>query len=425
MPVNIERPHKTRILFVAEAVTLAHIARPITLARSLDPRMFDVHFAHHPRYRELLGEVAFTEHDIDSITPLQFMQALAAGSPLYDLETLKRYVAQELDLIARIQPDIIVGDFRLTLSLSARIAGIPYVAIGNAYWSPHCKQDYTVPDLPFTRILGPTLGQWLFSLMRPFAFALHCLPMHRLMRSYGFGSLGFDLREVYTHGDCTLYADIPELYRMHGLPAHHHFIGPVNWSPEFPLPDWWQNLPQTVPVVYVTLGSSGPRELLPELIAALGQLEVTALISTAGAPLPEKTPDNVFTATYLPGDKCVSLASLVVCNGGSPSTYQALAQGVPVIGVATNLDQYLNMASVAKTGAAELLRAGSCDATELAALVKRMLAEGAYARAARAIAERLSGYNSLREFPRIINEIANAGSNPTDTSGTIPSRKNT
>jgi UDP:flavonoid glycosyltransferase YjiC (YdhE family) len=409
MPFQQKVPHKIRILFVAEAVTLAHVARPLALARSLDPGSFDIHFARHPRYRELMGQVEFSEHEIHSIAPQQFMQALASGSPLYDFATLKQYVEEDLKLISAIQPDIIVGDFRLTLAVSARKAAIPYVALGNAYWSPHCTQDYTVPELPFTRMLGPAVGQWVFSLARPVAFALHCVPMHRLTRSYGMPSLGCDLRRVYTNGDYTLYADIPELYQMSNMPATHRFIGPVDWSPEFPLPDWWGELPQDVPFVYVTLGSSGQAELLPTLVAALGQLEVTALVSTAGAPLPRETPDNVFVAPYLPGEKCVELASLVICNGGSPGTYQALLRGVPVIGIATNLDQYLNMGAIVKTGAGQLLRAGTCDTQQLVSLIRSMLAQPAAGNAAAVLADRLAGCDSRREFPRIINEIARRG----------------
>jgi UDP:flavonoid glycosyltransferase YjiC (YdhE family) len=409
MPTDHAFGHKLRILFVAEAVTLAHVARPLALARSLDAESFDIHLARHPRYRELMGQVAFAEHEIHSIAPQQFMQALASGSPLYDFATLKQYVAEDLKLIDAIQPDIIVGDFRLTLAVSARKAAIPYVALGNAYWSPHCMQGYTVPDLPFTRLLGPAMGQWVFSVARPVAFALHCLPMRRLRRSYGMSSLGFDLRRVYTNGDYTLYADIPELYQMTNLPASHRFIGPVDWSPEFPLPRWWNEVPLDNPIVYVTLGSSGQAKLLPTLVAALGQLDVTALISTAGAPLPRETPSNVFVAPYLPGEKCVELASLVICNGGSPGTYQALLRGVPVIGIATNLDQYLNMGAIVKTGAGQLLRAGTADTKQLVSLIRRMLAESAPRDAAAALVERLEKYDSRREFPRIIKEIGRSG----------------
>lgn len=41
---------RRRILFVAEAVTLAHVVRPFALAQSLDPSRYEVHFACDPRY---------------------------------------------------------------------------------------------------------------------------------------------------------------------------------------------------------------------------------------------------------------------------------------------------------------------------------------------------------------------------------------
>jgi len=405
------QPGKTRILFIAEAVTLAHVARPVTLAQALDPQHFDVHLAHHPRYRELLGALNLTEHEIYSIPPQQFIQALASGKPLYDDATLRAYVEEDLQLLAAVQPDIVVGDFRLSLAVSAEMTGVPYVALSNAYWSPYCQQRYTVPELPMTRVLGPTIGQMVFSLARPWVFALHCLPMHRLRRRYGLTSLGFDLREVYTRADYTLYADIPDLYRMQNRPRHHRFIGPVVWSPRFPHPPWWQEVPQGRPIVYVTLGSSGQASLLPELIAALGQLNVTALVSTAGAPLPPVVPGNVFVAAYLPGEQAVKMASLVICNGGSPSTHQALVHSVPVIGVAGNLDQYLNMTAIESTGAGRGLRAGTCRAGELVEVVSLMLADASCREAARELAVRLARYDSCAEFTNVINEICSGRTN--------------
>lgn len=406
MPAATTGSRRIRILFFAEAVTLAHIARPVALARALDPQQFDIHLAHHPRYRQQLGELSLTEHAITSISPAQFMHALAAGSPLYDLPTLKAYVEEDLALIAGVQPDIIVGDFRLSLAVSAELAAVPYVALSNAYWSPFSQQDYIVPELPLTRILGTTLGQAVFSLGRPVAFALHCLPMHRLRRSYGLPSLGFNLRRVYTHADYTVYADIPELFRLHKLPPAHRFIGPVVWSPSDARPAWWQDIPQGLPIVYVTLGSSGNASLLPELIAALGTVNVTALVSTAGAPVPTVAPDNVYLSPYLPGEEAVKLASLVVCNGGSPATHQALIHGVPVIGLANNLDQYLNMAAIAKAGAGYLLRAGNCDKRVLAATIDNMLSESPCREGARALAMRFARYDAQERFASIINEIS-------------------
>jgi len=334
------------------------------------------------------------------------MTALAGGKPLYTLGTLLGYVEGDLKVITAVKPDIIVGDFRLSLAVSAELADTPYVTISNACWSPYTRQRYTVPELPLTRILGTKLGQWVFSLARPVAFASHCLPMHRLRRRYGLKSLGWDLRKVYTHADYTLYADIPGLYRTSGLPGNHRFIGPVIWSPRLPLPDWWGDIPSGRPIIYVTLGSSGQGELLPGIITALGQLEVTALIATAGADLPGSLPGNVYLAKYLPGEEAVKLASLVVCNGGSPTTHQALAQGVPVIGIAGNLDQYLNMQTLEAAGAGQLLRAGACDENALVGAIENVLYDPSYRAVAGSLSDQIGDYDSKTEFARIISEIA-------------------
>ncbi len=362
-----------RLLVFSEAVTLAHIARPYALGAELAQAGCDVHLARHPRYDQLLGNALPQRHAIHSISPGAFTGALARGAPLYDLQTLQSYVEDDLRVIAEVGPDAILGDFRLSLAVSAAVAGVPYLAIANAYWSPYCRQRYPVPELPFVRVLGPAAGQLLFDAVRPFAFALHCLPMHRLRRHYGLPSLGADLNRVYTHGDYTLYADAPGLFSMRALPAAHRFIGPVNWSPEVAPPPWWHEVPAATRCVYVTLGSSGRADLLPTVLAALAELDATALVSTAGAPLPADLPDNVYAAPYLPGADAVARADVVLCNGGSPTSQQALLHGVPVLGLPGNLDQYLNMSAVVRAGAGRMLRSGRLRADELARQLRGLL----------------------------------------------------
>lgn len=63
---------RRRILFVAEAVTLAHVVRPFALAQSLDPSRYEVHFACDPRYNQLLGPLPFRHHAIHTIPSERF-----------------------------------------------------------------------------------------------------------------------------------------------------------------------------------------------------------------------------------------------------------------------------------------------------------------------------------------------------------------
>lgn len=393
---------KPVVLLVAEAVTLAHFARIVTLAKALDPDLYEVVVASDPRYAGLEAPLDCAFHPIRSIPSAEFEQSLARGKPLYSVETLTRYVEEDLALLDRIKPDLVVGDFRLSLAVSAPLRHIPYAAVVNAYWSPYADTAYPVPDLPMTRILGVTLGQKLFDLARPVAFALHARPLNRVRRKFGLPPLGSDLRNAYTWGDYTLYADIPEVVPTRDLPPNHRYLGPVLWSTKTPLPEWWNSLPEDRPVVFLTLGSSGRADLLPLVLGALSRLPVSVVVATAGKIALAAVPANAYVADYLPVDVASRRAQLVICNGGSLTTYQALASGVPVIGICFNMDQLLNMQALESLGAGILLRAARTSAEDIFRTTNTILGQEAFNRAACQVGAALVRYDAGAVFRKAV-----------------------
>jgi UDP:flavonoid glycosyltransferase YjiC (YdhE family) len=396
---------RARVLFVAEAVTLAHVARPVALAGGLDPDRYEVHLASDPRYDRLLGDLPYARHPLASVTPEAFLRALARGAPVYSAATLRGYVERDLELLHRLRPDVVIGDFRLSLSVSARLARIPYLTIASPYWSPYARVRYPAPDLPVTRLLGRRLGGALFALARPIAFALHTRPLNRVRRGYGLASLGLDLRRVYTDADGVLYADIPELHPTEGAPPTHHYLGALLWSPAVPLPSWWGYLPADRPRIYVTLGSSGRRDLLPRVLEALADLPVTVLAATAGWDLRGSEPANALLAEYLPGTEAAARARVVVCNGGGPTTQQALVAGVPVLGIPSNLDQHLNMAAVASAGAGLWISAREAKTGRLQALAAALIEDAGYGRAAERTAQAYARYDPAVRFRAVLETL--------------------
>lgn len=399
--LNTVGEDKLRILFVAEAVSLAHVARPLSLATALDPARHAVFFASDPRFNALLGALPFPLRPLESIDSNRFFSALANGTPIYDLPILRRYVRDDLELISAVRPHLVVGDFRLSLSVSARLAGVPYFSITNSYWSPYARQRFPLPVHPLAQLLGVSTAQALFRLVRPIVFALHARPLNRLRREHGLPSLGRDLRRVYTDADHTLYADIPEFLDLPVLPAHHHFLGPLLWSPKVPLPGWWEELPGDRPLIYVTLGSSGLHRALPPIIDALAGLPVAAMVATAGVTL-RNHPKNIFITNYLPGEAAVARAQLVICNGGSPTSQQAIAAGVPVLGIASNLDQFLNMQAVEAHGAGICLRADRAMPANIRRATAALLENPAFRESARKLAEIFSRYDSGQRFSELV-----------------------
>jgi UDP:flavonoid glycosyltransferase YjiC (YdhE family) len=382
---------RVRVLFIAEAVTLAHVVRPFVLARSLDPSRYEVHFACDPRFNELLGPLPFPHHPIYTIDSELFLKILDLGAQFYSTQRLRDYVETDGKLLAEIAPDLVVGDLRWSLSVSARVAGIPYVAIANGYWSPYVRRQsqrrIPIPDTLWTRLFGVTVTKLLVTLQGPWIFGGQCLPLNGIRRRHGLASLGWNLWRAFTDGDLTLYVDVPDLFPTDNLPANHQFLGPALWSPVGERPAWWDSVPTDRPTVYVSLGTSGRRNLLQVVLDALADLPVTVIAATANRSDLTKVPANAFVSGYLPGEAAAARSAVVICNGGSLATQQALAAGVPVIGLAGNLDQHLNMEAIERAGAGILLRTERLKSRRVAAAVMQVLDQSDFRQAARRLAE--------------------------------------
>lgn len=395
---------RLRILFVAEAVALAHLTRPLLLARSLDRERYEIHFACASGHEQFLEGSGFAVTSITTVSSRQFLIALAKGFHTYSLDTLRNYVEDDLRLLDEVQPDLVVGDLRQTLAVSAKLRKIPHVAIANFHWSPYAAiKRFPVPENPLEKAIG-LRGMGIFlRLFQPLLLAIYARPLNHVRQEYGLPPLG-DMRHVMTHGDYTLYADIPGLFPDNGLPPNHRFIGPMLWSPTIPYPSWWNTVQQDRPCVYLTLGSTGQVKYLPLLIEALAQLPITLLVATAGRLTLANVPENVFAADFVPGTEAARRSALVVCNGGSATAYQALSAGVPVLGIAYNIDQYLTMTAVVEKGAGILLRSGRLTATSVREAAQKIMAGNKYSSAAAGIARECARHDAPAAFQRFLQE---------------------
>ncbi len=123
---------RKKILFMAEAVTLAHVGRMLTLAEALDPARYQVLLAADPRYAKVIGNPAVEMTTIQTVSSQHFFAALDGGKPIYNKQILIDYADEDLRLIDSFKPDAVVGDFRLSLAASARRAKVPYINVTNA-----------------------------------------------------------------------------------------------------------------------------------------------------------------------------------------------------------------------------------------------------------------------------------------------------
>src|SRR3954468_8891487 len=126
---------RKRILFLAEGATMAHFVRPLALARSLDASQYEIHFYSPARFERHTRDQPFTTGVLNSMPGEKFIDNIARGKPMFPVDVLRSYVHEERELFRAIRPDLVVGDMRLSLPISAQLEGITSAVLFNAYWS--------------------------------------------------------------------------------------------------------------------------------------------------------------------------------------------------------------------------------------------------------------------------------------------------
>jgi UDP:flavonoid glycosyltransferase YjiC (YdhE family) len=392
---------KKRIVFIGEAV-LAHVTRPLVLAKSLDPQQYDIHFACDPRYESLANGLPHIQYwPIRSVPSKTIVKAADRGGFVLQKRDIESYVSQELVLFKKVLPSLVIGDFRHTLSISAELGHIPYAALVNVYWSPYRTLEFNpVPELPKVRLISKRI----MAKMMPWKQQSATAAINIIRRRYGLPVLK-DYCDLATRGDYTLYTEPPDFIQTMPMPNHHLFLGPILWSPDIPKPSWWQSWNLKAPLIYVTLGSTGIVKRLPEIVRALSNLPMTIVIATAGRVKLKDMPQNVYVADYLPGLEICKLASVVICNGGSTTAYQALSHGTPVVGIWSNIDQYLSMRTIEHASAGLCCSAWSLDPQKIRSIISTVLQDPRYRAGAAELAEKFRSYDACQRFRQFVRRI--------------------
>jgi hypothetical protein len=163
--------------------------------------------------------------------------------------------------------------------------------------------------------------------------------------------------------------------------------------PAEPLPDWWGGTPG--PLVYLTLGTvlghmSMAADAYRTVLAGMDGLAARVLLTVGRQFDPAAlgpVPAHVHVERWVDQARILPHADLVVCHGGSGTTFGALAAGVPLVVVSHFADQFENGRRVVAAGAG---RAVAADPTEIAAAVADVLARGSYRDRAKAVAAEMA-----------------------------------
>jgi UDP:flavonoid glycosyltransferase YjiC (YdhE family) len=170
-------------------------------------------------------------------------------------------------------------------------------------------------------------------------------------------------------------------------PAHVRLVGARLDDPAWVAP--WQPPAGTDPLVLVAMSSSHmeQRDALARAAAALGRLPLRGVLTTGPAvdPAAVPAPRNVQVVRSAPHARVLRHASAVVTHAGHGTVAKTLAAGVPLVALPLGRDQPDVAVRVAQAGAGLTLPKSSSP-ERIAAAVRRVLEEPAFAAAARRVA---------------------------------------
>jgi UDP:flavonoid glycosyltransferase YjiC (YdhE family) len=227
-------------------------------------------------------------------------------------------------------------------------------------------------------------------------------------------------------GEFSTRADILAQFTVQGfeyprsdLPANVHFLGPATRgaTSTIALPDWWDDLDGTRPVVHVTQGTlanSDLAELILPAVHALASDDVLVVVATGGRPAESlgPLPANVRVAEYLPYDQLLPKVDVFVTNGGYGGVHFALEAGIPLVVAGQTEDKTEVSARVAWAKVGINLRTSRPKSRAIARAVRKVLAEPRYREAAGRLGAEIAASPGVAGLDPLIEQVARAKTPP-------------
>jgi UDP:flavonoid glycosyltransferase YjiC (YdhE family) len=212
------------------------------------------------------------------------------------------------------------------------------------------------------------------------------------------GWAGGELRDLFDlmKPDLTVVNDLPEFYRGLKIPSDYRITGPLYSQPE---PGEWvgaeierifrEDSGKTK--IFCTMGSSGSSESLLEAVKAVASLPEDRFCAVVLVPKAVCSMEDAerFTAghanlyltdRFVPAKLVAGMADLVVSHGGQGTVQTAMASGAPIVGVAMQPEQQINLDHVVQSGAAVRIPAPRWNARKIRSAVLRVAGDPGFRR---------------------------------------------
>jgi hypothetical protein len=329
------------------------------------------------------------------------------------VEWASAFIAGERQALREIQPDLVIHSFWQVGSVAARMEGIPTISF--------------LPVPPSIVVDGLHKSR------------LGLVTQHNLTQAIiDAGWEGEPPTTIYDQctADLTIINDLPQFYAGRELPPDIAITGPL-----FAHGTYGTSMDRKLlsiltadngrPKILITMGSSGTKLAMLEAAravatAATNNWNAIILASPAICRIDEirqivaENPGIYFTDEFVPALPIAEIADCVVTHGGQATIQTALAGGTPIVGVAMQMEQQINLDHVVAAGAGIRIASDQWRASTIQQAIKTILDDPTYRMRAQEISHTIHTSSGRRQAAeRIWQYIEQGLSIPTMTNTRI------
>lgn len=322
-----------RFLLAAAGNTLSHLAKCLALREALAARGHEVHLAAAAGRSGFLRDLGVPHEVLPE--PGDVDRAAAPTLAWFRAPRFEACVRAEVDLLRRVRPDRVLGVFRFTGALSARLAGVPYDALVCGCMTPACDETL---GFAAGEPGEPEQAEAIAFFRR--AGAARAAP--------ALARLGLDPVDdawALLLGERTFLWDMPEFQPLRPLTALAH-VGPIRWD-RWPVDSGAAERLAALrdPVAVVAFGTGGPHgEVAARLADVLQQLGFSVALAAGSKEHPEWPAAGPRFAAFdfLPVERALERAAVIACHGGQGIAFEGLRRGLPLVVVPFQPEQSQN-----------------------------------------------------------------------------------
>ncbi len=329
----------------------------LTLASLLEKEGYDIEFAASGKYINVIKEKGYKLHKISEISYKQYRSHVDNNNVDFYCNHLVRHIVdEEVNLINKIKPDLLVHNNRPTLKISSQVTKKKLVSIVIPTLVRYYDYRFFIPDNHFLNQLIPFVDVNRI-LPSKVVKMVYDITVRKWVRGMNEVLRYFNLKEIKDYleaceGDITLINQTYGLGKFKNLPENYYFLEQDLDSTFGQKYSWIKDVKkakkENKKIIYVSMGSSA-FEAYPLVIKNLAnfvlehQDEYVLISNHCGLESDYKDKKNIYIEKFIDIKSIMEYIDIVVTHGGINTLNECVINYKPVVGVPEQGEQLWNL----------------------------------------------------------------------------------